>query len=165
MEHLDLADICNKIRDLPTRQPSKVAFSNIGHKENPEDGFDENILKLDIRVSGALVGVYTINTEEKQRNVQNLSFGDDLCFRDVRNGNHLYFNCGWRILKNICVRESTPQRRGKHVLIVALPVPIQRIDRQQDLYGSFTHNTVLAVRYNKKETKQGRCVYSLTHSS
>lgn len=161
IQHINVADICNKLSVLPTIQPSKVAFSNIGHRENPEDGFDDDIMNLEITIQGVLIGSYIINTEAKEQNVQNLRYGDDLCFRDVRKERKLYFDCGWRILDNICEREATPQRRGRQRLIITLLGPIQRIERNQDVYGMYTHNTVLATRYNKKETQQGRCVYSL----
>jgi hypothetical protein len=165
MQHLDLTAICKHLRELPLVQPSKVAFSNIGHKENPEDGFDEDIANLDINIGGVRIGSYIINTEARERNVQALKFGDDLNIRDVRNEHHLYFDCGWRILENICERESTPERRGKQRLIIALPSPLQRIERNQELYGTYTHNTILAIKYNQRETKQGRCIYPIKYSS
>jgi hypothetical protein len=158
---LEFIELARKLQHLQTIEPDLVALSKPGHDENPEDGYDNEIMDLNIVINGVRLGGYLINTEAKMKNVQNLKFGDNLAVR--RNDKKFAFDCGWRILENVCIRQATPEKRGLHWLLIAT-WGLQTIERE--IGDPTVHHTVMRKMYKYTiPGTRGVCVYKLRSGS
>jgi hypothetical protein len=147
---MDFIEFAQKLNELKETKPSVTALSTPRHTENPEDGF---ITITDIG-NGVQIATYMINTEPKQKGVQNLKFGDNLEVR--RSDKKFAFDCGWRILQNVCVREAVPDKPGLQKLtIVSWGLETIEIEPGDDTI----YHTVMRKRYNTIVAgNRGRCI-------
>jgi len=152
--NIDLLTLCQLVKRAKGAVPNAVAISNRCHAENPEDGYDEDFMQLNVTIDGYRIGRRFINTEKKQTNVQSLKFGDHL---HVRDNDPYVMECGWIILENTLVREATPERRGLHSLLIATS-GLRNVERDRN--DPTIHHTVMQKLYNYRiPGNKGRCVY------
>ena len=146
------------LRNMPP--PSRVAFSTIHGDQYDEDGWVDGSIILIVDETPVVLREYLLNTEPKQQNVQNLDAGDHLWVRP--SDKPLWFEKAGTVLHNTLLRPATPSRPGLHRLLLVVPSEPLKIERNEEMCGRYTHNTILRVVYNVVCHAQGRGVICLS---